>query len=44
MARYKYLKETLDAEIAETEAHDHHVTALEQDTLNWINSVDLAMT
>jgi hypothetical protein len=42
MARYAFLKDTLDKEIAETEVHDHHVTALEQDAMNWINSIDLA--
>jgi len=41
MARYAFLKDTLDKEVAEIEVHDHHVTALEQDALNWINSVDL---
>lgn len=41
MARYAFLKDMLDKEVAEIEVHDHHVTALEQDALNWINSVDL---
>jgi hypothetical protein len=42
MARQAFLKDTLDKEISEIEVHDHHVTALEQDALNWINSIDLA--
>ena len=41
LARYEFLKGTLGQEIKETEAHDHHVSALEQDALNWINSIDL---
>ena len=41
MARYTFLKDALDREVAELEAHDHHVSALEQDAINWINSVDL---
>ena len=42
LARYKFLKGILDEEIADIEAHDHHVSALEQDALNWINSIDLS--
>jgi hypothetical protein len=42
MARHAFLKDTLDKEITETEVHDHHVTAPEQDAMNWINSIDLA--
>jgi len=41
LARYEFLKGTLAQDIKETEAHDHHVSALEQDALNWINSIDL---
>jgi hypothetical protein len=42
-ARYAFLKEKLDEEATELEVHDHHVSALEQDTINWINSIDLRM-
>ena len=42
MARYAFLSDILDKEVAEIEVHDHHVIVLEQDALNWINSVDLA--
>lgn len=41
LARHKYLKDKLDEEIAENEAHSHHVSALEQDVRSWINSLDL---
>lgn len=42
LARHKFLKDKLDEEIAENEAHDHHVSALEQDVMNWINSLDMS--
>jgi len=41
LARYKFLKNKLDEEVTEIEVHDHHVSALERDALNWINSIDL---
>ena len=41
LARYEFLQKTLKAEMADTQVHDHHVSALEEDALNWINSVDL---
>lgn len=41
LARYRYLMGELDGEIADLSAHGHRVTALEQDALNWINSIDL---
>jgi len=41
LARYRHIKVKLDEEIAENEAHSHHVSALEQDVRNWINSLDL---
>jgi hypothetical protein len=41
LARYKFLKAALVDEVAESEAHGHHVSALEKDALNWINSIDL---
>lgn len=41
LARYEFLKDKLNEEVAEIEVHDHHVSALEQDALNWINSIDL---
>lgn len=44
LARYKFLKESLDREIAEMETQHHHVSALEQDAMNWINSIDLRQT
>jgi len=43
MARYEFLKHTLNDEVTEIGAHDHHVSALEQNALNWINSIDLGM-
>ncbi|MGR3804867.1 3-ketoacyl-ACP reductase [Marinibacterium profundimaris] len=42
IARHRFLKETLDRDVAEIEVHDHHVSALERDVLAWINSIDLA--
>lgn len=44
LARYRYLKDTLDGQIASLEAHDRHVSALEQDAMAWINSIDLTMS
>jgi hypothetical protein len=41
LARYRYLLGELDGEITDLSAHGHRVTALEQDALNWINSIDL---
>ncbi|SHL85283.1 hypothetical protein SAMN05444414_1643 [Roseovarius marisflavi] len=41
LARYKFLKDKLDEEVTELDAHARHVSALEQDTRNWINSIDL---
>jgi hypothetical protein len=41
LARYEFLQDTLEAEVADIEVHDHHVSALEEDALNWINSIDL---
>jgi hypothetical protein len=41
LARYRFLMGELDGEIADLSAHGHRVTALEQDALNWINSIDL---
>ena len=44
LARYRYLMGELDGEIADLSAHGHRVTALEQDAINWINSIDLDTT
>jgi hypothetical protein len=41
LARYEFLQNTLEAEVADIEVHGHHVSALEEDALNWINSIDL---
>jgi len=41
LARYEFLQNTLAAEVADIEVHDHHVSALEEDALTWINSIDL---
>jgi hypothetical protein len=41
IARYAFLQDALDKEVSELETHDHHVSALEQDAITWINSVDL---
>ena len=43
VARYLYLKEALDNDIAAAEAHGHRVGALEQDAMTWIESIDLNM-
>lgn len=42
-ARYKYLKSALDDEITDEENHGHHVKALEQDVIAWLNNIDLAI-
>jgi predicted nuclease with TOPRIM domain len=41
LVRYRYLRDQLEGEIADLSEHGHRVTALEQDALNWINSIDL---
>jgi hypothetical protein len=41
MARHAFLVDALSQEVAEFETHDRHVTALEQDAITWINSIDL---
>ena len=43
-ARYRFLKESLDADVASLEAHGHHVSALEQDAMAWIKRVDMGMS
>ncbi len=43
LARYLYLKEALDGDVAAAEAHGHRVGALEQDTMTWIEGIDLSM-
>jgi uncharacterized damage-inducible protein DinB len=40
MARHEFLKRALEEEIADFEQQGHHVSALEQDTINWINGID----
>lgn len=42
MARHAYLKAALNAEIADFEAHGKRVSALEQDAMTWIHSLDIA--
>lgn len=40
-ARYRFLKSELDGEIADLEAHDHHVTGLEVSVRKWFESLNL---
>ncbi len=40
-ARYKFLKSELDGEIADLEAHGHHVSNLEASVQKWFDSLDL---
>ena len=40
LARHEFLMHALNGEIADFEAHGHRVSALEQDAMNWINSID----
>lgn len=35
--KYQFLKSQLDEQIQELETHDHYVTVLERDVLNWID-------
>jgi hypothetical protein len=42
LARHEFLKQTLNGEIADFEAHGHSVSVLEQDVMNWMNSIDSA--
>lgn len=41
-ARHDFLKSALDGQIADAEAHGQRVSALEQDTMSWIASIDNA--
>jgi hypothetical protein len=43
-ARYKFLKSALDEHVASLEAHGHHVSALEQDAMAWIKSIDMDLS
>ncbi len=40
LARHEFLKRALNDEIADFEVHGHRVSALEQDAMIWINSID----
>lgn len=40
-ARYSFLKSELDGEIADLEAHDHHVAGLEASVRKWFESLNL---
>lgn len=42
LARHAFLTAALDGYVADLQAHGKHVSALEQDAMTWINSVDLA--
>ncbi len=44
IARYRFLMEALNKEVAEIETQDRHVTALEQDAITWINGIDTGMS
>ncbi|MCF8484646.1 MAG: 3-ketoacyl-ACP reductase [Rhodobacteraceae bacterium] len=42
LARHAFLKAELDGDIADLQAHGKHISALEEDAMTWIKSVDLA--
>lgn len=39
-ARYQILKQKLDDDVANAEAHGHHVSTFEKTVMDWINSLD----
>lgn len=41
MARHAFLKSEVDVEMVDLESHGYHVSALEQDMMIWLASVDL---
>lgn len=40
-ARYNFLKSELDGEVADLEAHAHHVSGLEASVRKWFDSLNL---
>lgn len=43
-ARYAFLKKQLDVEVADVEAHERHVSGLEQSVLGWLDGLDFDAT
>ncbi len=41
--RYKVLSQKLRAEVAEEEAHGHHVSGLEMSVRQWLDSLEIEM-